>query len=77
MKKYDQTFLLCTVYLFTQAKILTYKFLYKIFKKRYPSTPIGWSTHEDPESFCPPSLAKACGAEIFERHVGINQKNIN
>lgn len=43
-------------------------------KKRYPKISIGWSTHEDPKSFLPSSLAKACGAEIFERHVGINSK---
>jgi N-acetylneuraminate synthase len=43
-------------------------------KKRYPKISIGWSTHEHPEAFLPSSLAKACGAEIFERHVGINSK---
>ena len=43
-------------------------------KKRYPNTPIGWSTHENPKSFLPSSLAKACGAELFERHIGINSK---
>lgn len=46
----------------------------KSMKRRYPNIPIGWSTHEDPESFLPSSLAKACGAEIFERHIGINSK---
>ena len=46
----------------------------KSMKRRYPNTPIGWSTHENPESFLPSSLAKACGAEIFERHIGIKSK---
>tara|TARA_E500000178_G_C16946291_1_gene718993 strand:- start:479 stop:1429 length:951 start_codon:yes stop_codon:yes gene_type:complete len=46
-------------------------------KKRYPGTPIGWSTHEDPEMFLPSALAKACGAEIFERHIGIDSKIYN
>lgn len=46
----------------------------KSMKLRYPDIPIGWSTHENPESFLPSSLAKACGAEIFERHIGIQSK---
>ncbi|MDA7604037.1 N-acetylneuraminate synthase family protein [Candidatus Pelagibacter sp.] len=46
----------------------------KSMKRRYPNVPIGWSTHENPDSFLPSSLAKACGAEIFERHIGIKSK---
>jgi len=41
------------------------------FRERYPNVPIGWSTHEDPENFDAIKLAAACGAQIFERHVGI------
>ena len=78
MKKYDQNFSLmhCISIYPSEDFDLQISFI-KSLKKRYPSTPIGWSTHEDPEEFLPSSLAKACGAEIFERHVGINSKNIN
>ncbi|MCB0490439.1 MAG: N-acetylneuraminate synthase family protein [Cyclobacteriaceae bacterium] len=33
--------------------------------------PIGFSTHEDPSELQPASIAVAKGAEIFEKHVGI------
>ena len=75
MKKYNQTFSLmhCISIYPSEDFDLQISFI-KSLKKRYPNTPIGWSTHEDPEDFLPSSLAKACGAEIFERHVGINSK---
>lgn len=41
------------------------------FRERYPSRPIGWSTHEDPADTVPVQLAAAVGADIFERHVGL------
>lgn len=41
------------------------------FRDRYPNVPIGWSTHEDPDNLDAIKLAAACGAQIFERHVGI------
>ena len=75
MKKYNQKFSLmhCISIYPSNDFDLQISFI-KSLKKRYPDTPIGWSTHEDPKSFLPSSLAKACGAEIFERHVGINSK---
>ena len=40
-------------------------------RKRYPRIPIGWSTHENPANLLPVVVAKAQGAQLFERHVGI------
>ena len=75
MKKYKQTFALmhCISLYPSDETDLQLSFI-KSMKKRYPDIPIGWSTHEDPNSLLPSSLAKACGAEIFERHIGINSK---
>ena len=38
---------------------------------RYPGIHIGWSTHEPPADMVPVELAVALGAELFERHIGI------
>ena len=46
------------------------------FKSRYPDFPIGWSTHEPPDSVGPVQIAVAKGAELFERHVGIETDTI-
>ena len=46
----------------------------KDLKKRYRSLDIGWSTHEGPNENLPASLAYACGATLFEKHIGINSK---
>jgi sialic acid synthase SpsE/quercetin dioxygenase-like cupin family protein len=46
----------------------------KNLKKRYNDVPIGWSTHEDPREMNPATLAYACGAQIFEKHIGVNSK---
>ena len=46
----------------------------KELKERYPEVPIGWSTHELPQEFMPSVLALGCGAQMFERHIGINSK---
>ncbi|PIE31365.1 hypothetical protein CSA56_18460, partial [candidate division KSB3 bacterium] len=40
-------------------------------KERFPHLPIGFSTHEDPDSDVPVRIAYAKGAELFERHVGL------
>jgi len=42
-----------------------------ILKDRFPHIPIGFSTHEDPDSDVPVRIAYAKGAELFERHVGL------
>jgi sialic acid synthase SpsE/mannose-6-phosphate isomerase-like protein (cupin superfamily) len=39
---------------------------------RYPHVPIGWSTHEHPDNFDAVKIAAACGARIFERHIGLD-----
>lgn len=41
------------------------------FRRRFPSIPIGWSTHEDPSDLLIGPLAMAAGASLFERHVGL------
>ena len=45
-------------------------------KNRYPGTVIGWSTHEDPDNLNAIQIALAKGADMFERHVGIETDNI-
>lgn len=42
-----------------------------ILKERFPDVPIGFSTHEAPDNYIPIRLAYAKGAELFERHVGL------
>lgn len=39
--------------------------------KAYPATPIGYSTHENPNATLPVMLAIAAGARLFEKHVGL------
>lgn len=41
---------------------------------RYKDISIGWSTHEDPNDLLPFTIAYSCGAEMFEKHIGINTK---
>jgi len=38
---------------------------------RYPEAVIGYSTHEPPENTDAVKMAVACGARVFERHVGV------
>lgn len=45
-------------------------------RNRYPSTTIGWSTHEAPEEMMSVAIAYAKGARIFERHVGYATSDI-
>ena len=42
-----------------------------LFRQRYPGVPIGFSTHEEPWNAEAIKLAVAKGAEIFEKHVGV------
>jgi N-acetylneuraminate synthase len=42
-----------------------------VLRSRFPDIPIGWSTHEDPNDLSPVRIAYAKGAQLFERHVGI------
>lgn len=48
----------------------------KEFCSRYPDITIGWSTHEDPDDSIFVGLAMASGARMFERHVGMEAKDI-
>jgi len=45
-------------------------------KKRYPYCTIGWSTHEDQDNTAAVQVAYAKGAEMFERHVGLETDTI-
>lgn len=42
-----------------------------LFRQRYPSLSIGYSTHEDPANFEAIKSVVAKGALLFERHVGV------
>ncbi len=42
-----------------------------LFKNRFPSVPIGFSTHEHPDNYQAVQMAYALGARLFERHVGL------
>lgn len=44
------------------------------FKERYPEIDIGFSTHENPGELFPVSIAIGKGATIFEKHVGVEDK---
>jgi N-acetylneuraminate synthase len=41
-------------------------------KNRFPGIPVGFSTHEDPDSTEPIQMAYAKGAKLFERHIGVD-----
>jgi quercetin dioxygenase-like cupin family protein len=45
------------------------------FKARYPNVVIGWSTHEDPNDTSIIKMAYAMGARMFERHIGVGERN--
>ena len=47
-----------------------------LYKERYPQLHIGFSTHEDPNNMEPVKVAVAKGAEIFEKHVGVETDTI-
>lgn len=42
-----------------------------LLKARYPSVPVGFSTHERPDQLLAVQLAVAKGAALLERHVGV------
>jgi N-acetylneuraminate synthase len=44
--------------------------------RRYPDKIIGFSTHEDPDDLAPVQVAVAKGAQILERHVGVETDEI-
>jgi N-acetylneuraminate synthase len=47
-----------------------------LYKNRYPDLHVGFSTHEAPDDFEPIKIAVAKGAEIFEKHVGVETDTI-
>ena len=48
----------------------------RALKERYPGICVGWSTHEDPDDTTPIQMAVAFGADLFERHVGVETEEI-
>ena len=46
-------------------------------KNIFPEIDIGFSTHEDNQSFLTGALAYAKGARIFEKHIGVENKDKN
>jgi N-acetylneuraminate synthase len=52
--------------------------LYQIraLKDRYPGICIGWSTHESPADLVPVQMGVGFGADLFERHVGVETDDI-
>jgi len=59
----------------TPQDILHMNFVSKL-KKRYPYIHIGYSGHEKPDDYDVAKIAYSKGAEIFERHVGVETKEI-
>ena len=47
-----------------------------LYKERYPRLRIGFSTHESPDNMEPVKIAIAKGAEVFEKHVGVETDSI-
>ena len=43
----------------------------KLLKDRYPGIKVGYSTHEDPNTFDIVPIAIGMGAEVLEKHVGV------
>lgn len=48
----------------------------ELMRERYSGVKIGWSTHEDPNDTVPVQIAVSKGAQMFERHVGIETGKI-
>lgn len=44
----------------------------KLLKDRFPNVPIGFSTHEDQDATWPIQMSYGMGAQLFERHIGID-----
>ena len=74
-KKKKQTFALmhCIAIYPSANEQLQIKFIKELIS-RYKDVTVGWSTHEKPSEFLPASLAYACGARIFEKHIGIHSE---
>lgn len=49
----------------------------RMLRERYPERIIGWSTHEDPADTAPVMVAIGQGAQMYERHVGLNTDKYN
>lgn len=47
-----------------------------VLRNRYPGVSVGWSTHENPDDTVPVQIAVALGAQLFERHVGLETEHV-
>lgn len=47
-----------------------------VLRNRYPFLPIGFSTHEEPDNLSAVQIAIAKGAQVLERHVGVETEKI-
>lgn len=47
-----------------------------LLRERYKGVAIGYSTHEDPKNVVAGALALAKGAQIFERHIGLEAEGM-
>ena len=74
-KKTSQRFAImhCVSLYPTEDKDLQVSFINELIS-RYKDVNIGWSTHEDPNNFMPSILASSLGAQIIEKHIGIQSK---
>ena len=72
LKKKKQNFALmhCVAIYPSKREDLQIGFIQEL-KRRYPDITIGWSTHENSDEMMSAPLAYACGARIFEKHIGI------
>ena len=59
----------------TPNKYQNLRFINKLIS-RYDNVTIGYSGHEDPDNYDVVKIAAACGARIFERHVGVETDTI-
>ena len=48
----------------------------ELIRQRYPDKTVGFSTHEPPETLAPVHVAIAKGAQMLERHVGVETDTI-
>jgi len=74
LNRYAPTFALmhCVSLYPTPTKFLNLQRIGEL-RRRYPRTPVGYSTHESPDNDAAAGLAIAQGARILERHFGVPQ----
>ena len=74
-RKVDISFLYCVAKYPSSSNELNLSF-FNYLKKKYGEKIIGFSTHEDPEIEISPAVAHGAGVRIFEKHVGLQTREI-